>query len=58
MEQDTVFEVEFEECVRSALAGVPDQVVKRAEQILRKIERGELDYQQANSMKNLKSRSL
>ncbi len=33
----------------AALAGVPDQVVKRAEEILRKIERGELDYQQANT---------
>ena len=33
----------------AALAGVPDQVVKRAEEILKKIERGELDYQQANS---------
>jgi DNA mismatch repair protein MutS len=41
----------------AALAGVPDQVVKRAEEILRKIERGELDYQQANSIKNLKSKS-
>ena len=33
----------------AALAGVPDQVVKRAEEILKKIERGELDYQQANN---------
>ena len=31
----------------AALAGVPERVVKRAEEILRKIERGELDYQQA-----------
>ena len=30
----------------AALAGVPENVVKRAEEILRKIERGELDYQQ------------
>ncbi|MEE4166076.1 MAG: DNA mismatch repair protein MutS, partial [Desulfocapsaceae bacterium] len=41
----------------AALAGVPDQVVKRAEEILKKIERGELDYQQANSSSQFKARS-
>jgi len=41
----------------AALAGVPDQVVKRAEEILRKIERGELDYQQTNNHNNLNNRS-
>ncbi len=40
----------------AALAGVPDQVVKRAEEILRKIERGELDYQKANNYRKVKEK--
>ncbi|PIE65331.1 MAG: DNA mismatch repair protein MutS [Desulfobacterales bacterium] len=36
----------------AALAGVPAPVVKRAEEILRKIEHGELDYQAAFSPRN------
>jgi len=41
----------------AALAGVPDTVVKRAEEILRKIERGELDYQQANNSQKPQGKS-
>jgi len=40
----------------AALAGVPDQVVKRAEEILRKIERGELDYQKAKKTRKTMTR--
>ena len=36
----------------AALAGVPEPVVKRAEEILKKIEHGELDYQVAAPSKN------